>query len=85
MTKQKQINSLYDSGNDTKMQREGERRGQKLFIQLQNENVAEGVDLWPTISLHLLIFCLPPADKIDRIHRYFMTQRISYSSSGMRG
>lgn len=38
----------------------------------------QGVDLWlKLISLHLLIFCLPPADKIDRIHRYFMMQKIS--------
>lgn len=37
-----------------------------------------GVDLWPkTISLQLLIFCLPVADKIDRIHRYFMMLKIS--------
>lgn len=76
--------------NDTKMQREereSERQKPTFFfflfwllisIRPQNENVAWGVDLWPkTISLHLSIFCLPMADKIDRIHRYFMMQEIS--------
>lgn len=103
LTKQEQINTLYDSRhnsklgkNDTKIQRgrskkretewerERKRRGggvERLSLIFHSASKWEcglGVDLWPeTISLHLSIFCLPMADKIDRIHRYFMMQKVS--------
>lgn len=39
-----------------------------LSFLILSQLCGRGLDLWQTISLQLLIFCLPSADKIDRVH-----------------
>lgn len=75
-----QAKQLAGDGWHRDRDRERRREDRKFFFLFSSADFHSewecglGVDLWPTISLHLSIFCLPMADKIDRIHRYFMMQ-----------